>query len=99
MLLFVSRIPSKQGMLLGDLGLKLNWPVGSTGKVSDGCIRDMKFNFHLHQNWLVSGSDNKELLLGMDAIGWNSLSKKKKRNVIVLKLSQKKKEKGMLSFF
>ena len=53
-------------------------PVSSTGKVSDGCIRDLRFNPRLHQNWLVSWSDNKKLLSGADAIGWNSLSKRKK---------------------
>ena len=36
------------------------------------------------KNWLVSSSDDKELLLGADTIGWNSLS---------LSLSLKKKKK------
>ena len=28
------------------------------------------------KNWLVSWSDDKELSLGVDTIGWNSLKKK-----------------------
>ena len=52
--------------------------VNSTGKVSNGCIRDLGFNPRLHQNWLVSWFDDKELLSGADAIGWNSLKKKKR---------------------
>ena len=56
----------------------------STGKVSDGCIRDLGFNLCLLQNWLVSWSDNKELLSGADAIGWNSLFQKKKKKKLTI---------------
>ena len=33
-----------------DLSNKMWFPVSSTGKVSDGCIRDLGFNPRLHQN-------------------------------------------------
>ena len=42
--------------------------------------------FAYTKNWLVSLSDNKELSelsSGADAIGWNSLSQKKKKKKIV----------------
>ena len=31
------------------------------------------------KNWLVSWSDDKELLSGADAVGWNSFSQKKEK--------------------
>ena len=40
--------------------------------------------FGSHQNWLVFWFDNKELLSGADAIGWNFLKKLKiiKKNFV-----------------
>ena len=37
-----------QNVMLSNL-LKMWVPVSSTGKVSDGCIRDLGFNPRLHQ--------------------------------------------------
>ena len=51
----------------------------STGKVSNGWIRDLGFNYPTYtKNWFVSWSDDIELSLGAEVIGWSSLSKKKK---------------------
>ena len=40
------------------------------------CSSDLSISAYT-KNWLVSWSDNKELSLGADVIGWNSLKKKK----------------------
>ena len=57
-------------------------PTNSTGKISDGWIRNLGFNPAYTKNWLVSwsddNSDDKELSSGADVISWNSLKKKKK---------------------
>ena len=52
--------------------------VNSTGKIFDGCIKDLGSNLAYTKNWLVSWSNDKELSSGADAIGWISLKKKKK---------------------
>ena len=52
----------------------------STGKVFNSWIRNLGFNPCLHKKTdLVSWSDDKKLLSKVDAIGWNSLKKKKKK--------------------
>ena len=51
--------------------------VNSTGKVSDGYIKDLGFNPTYIKNWLMSWFDDKELSLRADIIDWNSLKKKK----------------------
>ena len=53
--------------------------VSLTGKVSNGCIKDLEFNLTAYiKNWLMSWSDNNELPLKANVISWNSLKKKKK---------------------
>ena len=72
-------------------------PVNSTGKVSDGCIRDLWFNPAYTKNWLVSWSDDNELSLRADAISWNSL-KKNFISMILYKPIVKSFEKLFLSY-
>ena len=56
--------------------MRKTWvPVSSIGKVSDGWIRDLEFNSHLHQKLLMSWFDNKKLLSWTDAVGWNYIKK------------------------
>ena len=55
--------------------------ISSTGKIFGSCIRDLGFNIHLHQNWLVFWFDNKVLLSKTDVGSWNSQKKKKKKKV------------------
>ena len=43
--------------------------VNLTGKVSDGCIRDLRFNPRLHQKLIGVLIDDKKLLSRMDTIG------------------------------
>ena len=52
--------------------------VSSTGKVSNGYIRNLGLNLRLHQNWLMSWSNDNKLSLGADAIDWNSLKNRYK---------------------
>ena len=56
-------------------------PISSTGIISDGWIRDLNSIPAYTKNWLVSWSGDKELSSGVDAIGWNSLKKKKKEHI------------------
>ena len=53
-------------------------PISSTGKVSNGWIRDLGFKPAYTKNQLVSLSDDKELLSRVDAIDWNPKKKVKK---------------------
>ena len=63
--------------------------VNSISKVSDGWIRDLGFNPCIYQKPIGVLFDDKMLLLGVDAIGWNSLKKKKDLNHISFILWQK----------
>ena len=46
-----------------------------------GWIRALEFNLCLHQKLLVFWFDDKELSLGTNAIGWNSLNKNLKKEM------------------
>ena len=76
----MSCIVAKLNVIFSDT--KLNddlWvPVNSIGKVSDGWIGDLEINPTYTKNLLVSWSDDKELSLEANIIGWNSLKKLKK---------------------
>ena len=72
-------------VLLCWQGLKANkdlWIlVSSTGEVFDGLYKrfEVLYISAYTKNWLESWFDNKELLSGVDAIGWIFLIKKKKK--------------------
>ena len=59
---------------LRHLTTELEWvPVSLISKVSDSWIRDLRFNYCLSKNQLISLSDDKELSLVANTISWKSL--------------------------
>ena len=59
------------GMSMFKTNMTINkWVlVNLTGKVSDGCIRDLRFNPRLHQKLIGVLIDDKKLLSRADTIG------------------------------
>ena len=59
------------GMSMFKTNMTINkWVlVNLTGKVSDGCIRDLRFNPCLHQKLIGVLVDDKKLLSGANTIG------------------------------
>ena len=59
------------GMSMFKTNMTINkWVlVNLIGKVSDGCIRDLRFNSRLHQKLIGVLVDDKKLSSGADTIG------------------------------